>query len=146
MKRMQRKLINLSLGLVMVAMLMSVGSVSANSPPKFQPVPMPPLSELPWEYEHRVRPGEYLFMLAGYYYQDYRKWNWIYETNLDKIRVASRIYTGQVLTIRLPRGWEPPMPYGKWYDRNKEQRYMFAKKGLPPGAVPLSILQPASGF
>ena len=74
-----------------------------------------------WEVQHTVRPGEFLFMIAGYYYKDGRKWTWIYELNRGKIANPNRIKPGQVLVIRVPKGWEPPMSYNTYYDRTREQ-------------------------
>jgi|GEM_PF-3173711 len=111
-------------GVVIIAVsgvILYVASALAATPPPNTGVPLPDWSQYQWEIDHKVRPGEFLFMLAGYYYQDGRKWNWIYELNRNKIRNPNLIRTGQVLTIRVPKGWEPPIPYETWYERTKEQ-------------------------
>ena len=106
--------------------------------------PLPDWSQYEWEVEHKVRAGEYLFMLAGYYYQDPRKWNWIYETNRDKIRNPNRIKPGQVLTIRVPKNWEPVVPYNVWYERTKEEfaGYGTNIKPYPSAETPKAAIKP----
>ena len=78
--------------------------------------------------QHLVKPGESLSMLAGYYYRSGRKWKRIYENNMDKIQNPNLIHPGQVLIIRIPRNWEPPMSYYKWYK---------AMRGTGTGKAPL---------
>ena len=94
---------------------------AAVATPRNEGVPLPDWSEYQWEIEHKVKPGEYLYMLAGYYYKDGKKWNWIYELNRNKIMNPNKIRQGQVLIIKVPRGWEPPMPYNSWYERMRDQ-------------------------
>lgn len=121
----------------LIAMSLMLGGTVARGDeiaPSNVGVPLPALTDLPWEIEHKVRPGEFLYMLAGYYYQDGRKWNWIYETNRERIAEPNHIYTGQVLIIRVPRGWEPIMPYNIWYVRMKEEFSGYKGPGGPAPA------------
>lgn len=122
----------LALGVVMAALLFTGSGVAAgDSGPHNTGVPLPAITDVPWEVEHHVREGEFLYMLAGYYYQDGRKWNWIYEWNRDKLVDANHIYPGQVLIIRVPKGWSPPLAYGLWYDRMREQYQNYQGPGGP---------------
>jgi hypothetical protein len=135
------RVVVLALGIVSLSFFITSVRVAASDiAPQNTGVPMPALSELPWEMQHKVIAGEFLYMLAGYYYQDGRKWNWIYETNRDRIADPNRIYPGQVLIIRLPRGWTPPMSYKTWYDRMREQYSGQGAKtpatGIPPAIGP----------
>lgn len=116
-----KKLITVSVAAVIMALFVMSVSVAASKDSKKAGTgkPLPDWSEYPWEYKHRVREGEFLFMLAGYYYGDCHKWNWIYETNKGAIKNPNRIRVGQTLIIRLPRGWEPPMSYETWYQRTR---------------------------
>lgn len=105
---------------------MSVGAEGAKQSSKIpiqnRGTPLPASwDDYPWEIQHVVKQGEFLFMLAGFYYMDGNKWNWIYEINSDKIKKSHIIKPGQVLTIRVPRDWEPPMAYRTWYERTREQ-------------------------
>jgi len=96
-------------------------AVAFAGPPSQKPrVDLPDWSKYAWEIEHKVKPGEFLFMIAGYYYKDGRKWNWVYDLNRNKIVNPNLIKPGQKLIIKVPRGWSPPMPYAKWYERNRE--------------------------
>jgi len=113
-----RKSVTVSAAAVVMAFF--IVSVAAAAPKTaLKGKPLPNWSEYPWEYKHKVKEGEYLFMLAGYYYGDCHKWNWIYETNKGVIKNPNRIRVGQTLLIRLPRDWEPSMPYEEWYKRTK---------------------------
>ena len=95
---------------------------SAETAPPNYGTPLPSSwNDYPWEIQHTVRDGEFLYMLAGFYYRDGRKWNWIYETNRDLITNPNRIRPGTVLSIRVPRNWTPMMPYNVWYVRMREQ-------------------------
>jgi hypothetical protein len=118
----------------LVGLLFGSGPVQARSSSRHYTTPSTPLpdwSQYEWEVEHKVKAGEFLFMLAGYYYQDGRKWNWIYETNRDKIRNPNRIKPGQVLIIKVPKNWEPVMPYNVWFERTKEESAGYAATAKP---------------
>ncbi len=119
--RVMKRLITVSVAaMVMVFFILSVSMAASEGSKKGATgKPLPNWSEYPWEYKHKVKDGEFLFMLAGYYYGDCHKWNWIYATNKNRIKNPNRIRVGQTLIIKLPRGWEAPMPYEKWYQRTK---------------------------
>jgi len=136
----------LALGIVMATLFISGGVIAGSAASHNAGVPLPALTDLPWEVEHHVKEGEFLYMLAGYYYQDGRKWNWIYEFNKDRLADPNHIYPGQVLIIRVPKGWAPPLPYALWYDRMREQFQNYQGPGGPPptGAAPPGKASPKS--
>lgn len=111
--------------LISAAMMLLLSGETAFGvkPPPNTSTPLPTTwSDYPWEIEHIVKPGEFLYMLAGFYYRDGRKWNWIYEVNREIIgENPNKIKPGQKLIIRVPRNWEPPMPYALWLQSMGEQ-------------------------
>lgn len=48
---------------------------------------------------YTVQPGDSLWKIAAKVYGNGRKWNKIYDANVDKISDASKIRVGQVLVI-----------------------------------------------
>lgn len=65
--------------------------------------------------KHQVVPYDDLHLLAGYYYQNPRKWTEIYSANKSLLdRKPSLIDPGMVLTIPA-EGLKPfPVPYAQW--------------------------------
>ena len=99
-----------------------IAMAKGEMPPVNVGTPLPAnWNDYPWEIQHTVKDGEFLYMLAGFYYRDGRKWNWIYETNRDLITNPNKIRPGTVLKIKVPKNWEPMMPYNTWYVRMREQ-------------------------
>ncbi|MFQ5840316.1 MAG: hypothetical protein ACE5HK_06315 [Candidatus Methylomirabilales bacterium] len=82
---------------------------------------MGPGSPLPVEALHLVEPGDYLYLLAGYYYDDPRQWERIYRTNRDRIKKPSLLEKGLILRIPLPPNWERKEPYQAWKARIGEE-------------------------
>lgn len=113
----------LALAIASVTMLMGGRVAVGEVAPENYGTPLPASwDQYPWEVEHKVIQGEFLYMLAGFYYRDGRKWNWIWEYNRAKIgENPNRIKPGTILTIRVPRDWSPPMPYSKWYETMREE-------------------------
>lgn len=109
--------------IIAIALAMVAGLIMYSPPASAQSS-----TNLPWELEHKVRPGEHLHMLAGFYYRDAKKWEMIYQSNMNIIENPKWIYPGQVLTIRLPKDWEPPMSYEVWYEK-------FATSGTGPSGL-----------
>lgn len=124
--------------LVSAVMLLTLtaGNAFGVKPPPNKGTPLPASwNDYPWEIEHIVGPGEFLYMLAGFYYRDGRKWNWIYELNREIIgENPNKIKPGQKLIIRVPRNWEPPMPYSLWLQSMGEQ-YL----GTGGGSIPATL-------
>jgi len=78
---------------------------------------------------HKVREGEFLHMMASYYYGNSRLWTQIYENNKDKIKDPNHIRPGMLLKVEVPVSWEAPMPYDQWYG--------LAKEGAQGGVIDL---------
>ncbi|MFQ5840315.1 MAG: hypothetical protein ACE5HK_06310 [Candidatus Methylomirabilales bacterium] len=104
----------------------------------------------PLEALHRVEPGDFLFLIAGYYYNDPNQWERIYRANRDRIKNPHRIEKGLVLRIPLPPDWEPRAPYQEWKARFlQKQRDAAAVKARPSpleaahGRYRLRLLVPA---
>jgi hypothetical protein len=131
-------------GIIAVSMVFTGGRAAARAlPPVNVGVPLPAdWSDYQWEYQHVVKQGEYLYMLAGYFYEDGHKWNWIFEANRNVIENPNLIYPGQLITVRVKRGWEPPkhLSLGEWNDVVGEH---YQSTG--PGAKPKTPEQPLPG-
>jgi hypothetical protein len=64
--------------------------------------------------EHTILAGDDLHLLAGYYYQDPRRWMVIHDANRDLLKDPSVISPGTVLMIP-GEGLKPfPIPYSEW--------------------------------
>ena len=71
--------------------------------------------------EHRVRAGDNLHLLAGYYYRDPRQWRKIWKRNRAALRGPSRLVPGMTLRVEAApgRGWE--IPYEEFLARVRGQ-------------------------
>jgi len=60
--------------------------------------------------EHRVRTGDNLHLIAGYYYKNPRLWGRIWRANRERLRSANLLPVGAVLRVELEDGpaWDVP--------------------------------------
>ena len=73
-----------------------------------------PASEMPAEgdvIEHRIRKGDSLSLLAGYYYRNPRLWRKIYRANSSDITDPNVLLPGDVLKVRTEPAKQLQMTY-----------------------------------
>lgn len=60
--------------------------------------------------EHRIRSGDNLHLIAGYYYKDPRQWKRIWRANRAAIRQPNLLSPGKVLRVETQpgQGWDIP--------------------------------------
>ena len=67
--------------------------------------------------EHRVRKGDSLSLLAGYYYRNPRLWKKIYRGNSGEVSDPNLLLPGDVLKIRTEPAQQLQMTYSDFLQR-----------------------------
>jgi nucleoid-associated protein YgaU len=67
--------------------------------------------------EHRVRKGDNLSLLAGYYYRNPRLWKKIYRANSGDVADPNVLFPGGVLKIRTEPARQMQMTYSDFLQR-----------------------------
>jgi nucleoid-associated protein YgaU len=79
-----------------------------------------PAAEMPAEgevIEHRVRKGDSLSLLAGYYYRNPRLWRKIYRANSGEVSDPNLLLPGDVLKVRTEPAQQLRMTYSDFLQR-----------------------------
>jgi nucleoid-associated protein YgaU len=67
--------------------------------------------------EHRVRKGDSLSLLAGYYYRNPRLWKRIYRANSGEVADPNVLFPGDVLKIKAEPAQQLQMTYSDFLQR-----------------------------
>lgn len=67
--------------------------------------------------QHRIRTGDNLHLIAGYYYRDPRQWRRIWKLNRAGLAGPSKLVPGRMLAVDLDPGRSWEIPYEEFRSR-----------------------------